>query len=320
MFREYLINFMEKKAEHINKHLTPYVNGTFIAQYFLPSDREIMSHWGEEQCRSIWYEIEGDIFHNKQIVGLQGLTCPFCLYHQKDCAKCEYGFRHKQCADIDSDYKKIRQSLHEILTGGISITNDDYRAMCRDVAIDVSKTRDIELKMLGDDMVKSMGIPKKFLDFSESKEDKKLCKACGEETLNNDWYHEVMFYQKGYDTVGHETGRTAGGNNNLCIICMYKIKQFIHTKIFRSEDVHQDLIDECIKEREMKKHKCSVCGKSTVIGNRGKENWWHLQFIYQKEFDSVGGERNAGYTNLCQECRKEVSDLLHSKYQKARKK
>ena len=114
-YKEKLVMFVKLKRNHIKKFGFIYANH---------KDYKSIRSWSEESCKIVYEEIVSKIMSFHTVKGLSSLTCPWCIYHNSNCAPCYYGKRYGICSLSNSAYKKyatddVRESL----------TNEVYRAM-----------------------------------------------------------------------------------------------------------------------------------------------------------------------------------------------
>jgi|WetSurMetagenome_2_1015567.scaffolds.fasta_scaffold02376_8 hypothetical protein len=112
-YNNYLIRFLENKS---------LLAGRF---YFVIHDREAISLWSNDICKSIWNRLCDNILLGG-CHGLSFLLCPFCLKYRHDrCRGCEWAKSHGRCNDDASDVHRARNKKQ--------FTNEFYRDIIKKI-------------------------------------------------------------------------------------------------------------------------------------------------------------------------------------------
>ena len=78
--------------------------------FLTQNDKEEIMNWDEKICEKVFKQMKSNIEKSKNIFGLNGLVCPFCVYAdicKIQCIDCVYGKNHGICDITASDTGEI---------------------------------------------------------------------------------------------------------------------------------------------------------------------------------------------------------------------
>lgn len=112
--KEKIIKFMELKQAKI--HSLYQKKDIVNIPFFTAEDHAIIEKWTEKKAKEVWNIMKQNIKDIPyECIGLISEVCPFCVYHNLDCNKCNYAKNHgEECEDLNSLCEKIMENIYLI--------------------------------------------------------------------------------------------------------------------------------------------------------------------------------------------------------------